>query len=226
MRTAILAFILGIISVDWAWSQCEYANPSSTLGIGLLECNRYNNRIPVFEVYNDPGLTDKFCTWNIDDEIAPPFCAKFYKPDYGIVQIVVLDSLAKCYKILANEKDIKYAPRNINYVFWSWEKYLTQSHGTRRKPEKKHFQNQPIRTQPEESGQTIQFPEEQFELLCVMEFKGDWIKVKYDCFYNQDQNPNEGLPCSEYIKNCPNSPTGWLKWRIGNEIAVDIFLMP
>lgn len=212
--------------VDLAYSQCQYENSTNTLGIGLVEYDNYNHTTPMFEAYNDPELTDKFCSWDIYKEIAPPFCAKFHKPDYGIIQVVVLDSLTQAYKVLVNENDIKYVPRNINYVYRSWGEYLMQSHGVRRKLEEAKFKNYSPRNQPKDSSRIIELPKEPFEHLCVMEVNGDWIKVKYDCFYNQNQNPNEGLPCSEYIRNCPDAPTGWLKWRIKNEITVDIFLMP
>lgn len=126
---------------------------------------------------------------------------------------------------MVNENDIKFVPKNFKYVFWSWEEYLLQSHGVRRKIENDEFRNQPIRELPEESSKEIEMPNERFELLCVIEFKGDWIKVKYDCFYNQSSNSYEGLPCSEYIEECKDPSIGWLKWRDKNELLVDIFLM-
>lgn len=226
MRTYILVLILTTFTDTFIYSQCEYSNPTSELGIGIVEYDKYNHQTPVFKVYNDPELTKKFCSWNIYDESkSAPFCAKYHKPDYGIVQVVVLDSLTNSYKVLVNKDEVKYVPKTINYVFWSWEEYLTQSHGIRRKIENEQFKNQPILQLPDESSEKIELPNDCFELFCVIDVKGDWIKVKYDCFYNQDQNPNEGMPCSEYIDECENSTIGWLKWRIGNEVVVDIFLM-
>jgi hypothetical protein len=225
MRNLILV-ILTILISNIAFGQCEYSNSTTELGIGLVGYDNYNHRIPIFEVFNDSELTDKFCSWNIYDESnESPFCAKYHKPDYGIAQVVVLDSLDKSYKVLVNEQDIKYVPKNINYVFWSWEEYLTESHGIRRKIENIDFKNQQVRHQPNNSAEPVKLPDEKFELFCVLEVKGDWIKVKYDCFYNTSQNRHEGMPCSTYIGECTNSATGWLRWKIGNEITVDIFLM-
>lgn len=225
MRNLILLIITILIS-NIAFGRCEYSNSTTELGIGLVEYDNYNHRTPIFEVFNDPELTDKFCSWNIYDESnESPFCAKFHKPDYGIVQVVVLDSLDKSYKVLVNEQDIKYVPKSINYVFWSWEEYLTESHGIRRKIENIDFKNQHVRQQPNNSAEPVKLPDEKFELFCVLEVKGDWIQVKYDCFYNTTQNPHEGMPCSTYIDECTNSATGWIRWRIGNEITIDIFLM-
>ncbi|MEL7003783.1 MAG: hypothetical protein AAFN93_13755 [Bacteroidota bacterium] len=225
MRTFVIV-IFGVLISNLSFGQCQYANPTSELGIGLVEYDNYNHRTPVFEVFNDPELTEKFCSWNIyDEDNLSPFCAKYHKPDYGIAQVVVLDSLDKSYKVLVNQQDIKYVPKNINYVFWSWQEYLTESHGIRRRIEIARFKNQPLRTQPNILADIVTLPGERFELFCVMEVRGDWVKVKYDCFYNSDQNPHEGMPCSTYINECINSATGWLKWRIDNEVTVDIFLM-
>ena len=226
MRTSIIV-IIGILMSNVSFGQCQYENPTSELGIGLVEYNSHNRRTPVFDVFNDPKLTDKFCSWNIYDESKPPpFCAKYHKPDYGIAQVVVLDSLDQAYKVLVNKQDVKYVPNNVNYVFWSWENYLTGSYGIRRRIEIERFKKQPLRQQPNNSAEVVILPNERFELFCVMEVRGDWVKVKYDCFYNALQNPHEGMPCSTYIDECTNPVTGWLKWRIDNEITVDIFLMP
>jgi hypothetical protein len=226
MRTTIIIWLTQILTTNLAQGQCQYSNSISELGIGLVEYDNYNHRTPIFEAFNDPELTDKFCSWQIYDEsIAAPFCAKYHKPDYGIIQVVVLDSLNNSYRVLVNKADIKYVPKTINYAFWSWEEYLTQSNGVRRRIESKQFKNQPIRQLPNESSKEIELPNEGHELLCILEVKGDWIKIKYDCFYSSSQNPHEGMPCSTYIDECTNSATGWLKWRIGNEITVDIFLM-
>ncbi|WKK86364.1 hypothetical protein QYS48_05205 [Marivirga arenosa] len=225
MRNLIIIFILISFNAS-AFGQCEYSNPTSGLGIGLLGYNTESERPFIFEAFNDRNLSDQFCSWDIYDYETPsPFCAKFHKPDYGIVQVVVLDSVEEAYKVLVNEKDIKYVPKSPNYIFWTWEEYLKKSHGIRRRIENNDFKNQPIKEKPNDLSETVQIPDDKHELFCVLEVKGDWIKVKYDCFYNSPKNPNEGMPCSAYITDCPSSATGWLRWRIGNRITVDIFLM-
>jgi hypothetical protein len=50
--------------------------------------------------------------------------------------------------------------------------------------------------------------------------------TEYDCFYNDDNNPNEGEPCHNFIDKCKNPLTGWLRWRQENKLLIDIFLMP
>ncbi len=225
MRNLIIIFILSLCNVS-AFGQCEYSNPTSELGIGLLAYNTEGDRPFIFEAYNNRDLSDKFCSWEIYDfEVPWPFCAKFHKPDYGIVQVVVLDSVGPSYKVLVNEKDIKFVPNDTSYTFWPWEEYLKKSHGIRRSIENNNFKNQPLKEQPNDSSENVQLPDDKYELFCVIEVKGDWIKVKYDCFYNSSQNPHEGMPCSTYIADCPSSATGWLRWKIGNKIIVDIFLM-
>lgn len=207
------------------FAQCQYSNKTESLGIGLVEYDNYNHREPIVEIFNNSSLTNLFYSWKLYDEQPVPFCAKFHKPDYGIAEFVVLDSTSKNYKILINEKDIKYIPRNINYVFWTWDDYLIQSHGIRRKREPIEYKTQTVRSEPIETSTIVELPNERHELFCVLEVKGDWIKIRYDCFYNKSKNPHEGMPCSTYINECENSIIGWLKWRDNSEILIDIFTM-
>ena len=63
-------------------------------------------------------------------------------------------------------------------------------------------------------------------MFCPLEVQGDWVRVRYDCFYNKASNPHEGQPCSEYIAQCKTAPTGWLRWRQDNKLVIDIMLLP
>lgn len=226
MSRTILLLIFGLIlKSNYCPGQCQYYNQTDSLGIGLVKYNIYNRKEPVFEVYNDRQLTESFCRWNLYKDATSPFCAKFHKPKHGIAEIVVLDTLPNAYKILINKSDIKYSPRNRDYVFLTWDEYLKHSHGTRRKTETTELKNQPIRDQANELAPIIELPNEPDELLCVIEVQNDWIKVKYDCFYNLLRNPHQSVPCSTYIDECANSVTGWLKWRNKNRVLIDIFTL-
>jgi hypothetical protein len=65
-----------------------------------------------------------------------------------------------------------------------------------------------------------------FKVVGPLEVKGEWVKVTYDCFYNDENNAFEGEPCHTYIDKCQNPVVGWLKWKQDNKILIDIFLMP
>jgi hypothetical protein len=201
---------------------CGYDNQVSSLGIGLIIAPSK------FEIYNDSLLSEKTASWDMyEDEGRMNFCTKFFKPDYGIMHFVCIERNDKSYKVLVNFSDIKYLPNTTNYDYKSWDQYISQSFGIRRltnSPEdiSKNF---PLRINPDKSADTLAIPEG-YELFCPIEVKGDWIKVRYDCFYNDENNSFEGEPCHNYIDKCKNPLTGWLQWRQENKLLIDIFLMP
>ena len=223
MTKKYLLMVFVIILSKVSCAQCEYENQTETLGIGLVEYDNYKQ--PVIKLFNDSLLQNTFYSWTLYSDFSPPFCTKYFKPDYGIASIVVLDSTLVSFKVLVNETDIKYLPNSLDYVFWTWEEYLLESHGVRRKIQNSDLKNQAIRNEPNSTSSIIVLPNDRLELLCVLEVKGDWIKIKYDCFYNQSKNPNEGVPCSTYINDCEDSSSGWLLWRNNSKILVDIFTM-
>ena len=201
---------------------CGFDNQVSSLGIGLVIAP------PKFDVYDDSLLAVKYGSWDMyenSDEIK--FCSKFFKPDYGIMHFVCIGKTNKAYKILVNYSDIKYLPKTKDYNFKTWNEYLLQSYGIRRLTTETDgiSVNFPLRILPNENADTLIIPKG-YEMFCPMEIKGDWVQVKYDCFYNEDNNPHETEPCHNFIDNCKNSLTGWLRWRQENNLLIDIFLMP
>lgn len=202
---------------------CEYDNEVSSLGIGLIISPSK------FTLYNDSLLTDRFVSKDMysDNKEKINLCSKFYEPEYGIMHFVCLDKTKKSFKVLVNYSDIKYLPNTEHYKFKSWNDYIIHSFGIRRLHNKAGgIQSYlPLRKEPNEKSDTLAIPKG-YEMFCPLEIKGDWIKVKYDCFYNQESNPHEGEPCHGYIDECNNPLTGWLRWRQDNKLLIDIFLMP
>lgn len=77
MKYVSLIILVILLFNELAYSQCEYENSTSNLGIGLVAYDKDNRTIPDFEVFNDPELTDKFCSWDVyNDFNSEPFCAK------------------------------------------------------------------------------------------------------------------------------------------------------
>lgn len=207
---------------DTSKTDYSYDNDVSSLGSGLILANEK------FDLFNDSLLIEKFLTvhpfngTNIETSIRP----KFYSPDYGIIHFVCLDSNDKAYKVLINNSESKFIPKQ-NQSYTTWGNYIITSYGIIRRSMDKGgvFAKLPLRNEANDNADTIAIPQEH-ELFCPMEVKGDWVKVKYDCFYNDEQNEHEGTPCHEYIQLCTNPVAGWLKWREGNKVLIDIFLMP
>lgn len=204
-------------------NKCSYANESSTLGMGLILAPEK------FTLYNDSGLTDGFADIDMrtDDEVLIPVCPKFFMPEYGIMYFVGVDSTETAYKILADSSLIKFIGKNSGAEFTTWENYILSSFGIRRLTENEggaQVQND-LKVSPLEESAVLPVPEG-FEMFCPMEIRGSWVKVKYDCFYNTDNNPHEGEPCHNFIDDCQDPLTGWVKWKDGNNLLIDIFLMP
>jgi hypothetical protein len=203
-------------------NNCSFYNQVSSLGIGII-------KVPSkFEIYNDSLLNDKLASWDMyEDESKINLCSKFFKPDYGIMHFVCIAKSEKAYKVLVNFSDIKYLPKTKDYDFETWNEYISQSFGIRRLTNNngENSKKSKLRTKPNDNADTLGIPNGQ-ELFCPIEIKGDWIKVSYDCFYNDENNLYENEPCHNYIDKCSNPLTGWLRWRQENHLLIDIFLMP
>jgi hypothetical protein len=197
--------------------ECNYENNVNSLGIGLIKA-------PLeFVLYNDSLLSSIYATINIEaEENSINFCPKFYKPDYGILQFVCLEKTSTFFKILINNSEIKFLELSKEYDFVSWKDYILTSYGIRRK---ETYLNLPLFAKSNENAQVITIPDG-YELFCPLEVDGDWVKVKYDCFYNDKNNSFEGETCHQYIDKCKNSVIGWLKWKNENDLLIEIFLIP
>lgn len=201
---------------------CQYDNPVVSLGIGLVIAG------PIVEIYNDSLLTsklDSFDMYTIDENTKINICSKYYKPDYGIMHFVCLKEHNNCFKVLVNYSTIYYLPKTKDNTFKTWEAYILDAHGISRVTDEEIVLPQPLRKKPAVQSDTLIIPNG-LEMFCPIEIKGDWVKVKYDCFYNLNENPYEGEPCHEFINKCKNPVTGWLQWKSNNKILIGIFLIP
>ena len=197
----------------------SYDNDVSTLGIGVVI-------VPdKFVIYDDNLLDNKFKSIDMyGQENAIDVYSKFYKPDYGIMHFICLQVTDKYYKVIVNYNTIKYLPKSKDYQFETWTKYIMGSFGVRRNGLGAES-HQPLRMNPVANADTLSIPGK-YEMFCPVEVKDDWVKVKFDCFYNDDNNKHEGEPCQNYVSECKDPVTGWIKWRDGNKILIDILLMP
>ena len=204
-------------------NKCSYENETSTLGMGLVLAPSG------FALYNDSLLTDEFAGIDIyrDQAAFSRICPKFFMPDYGIMHFVCVDSTANAYQILTDFSSVKFIEKDSGAEFTTWENYILRSFGIRRLAENKSAApvQDDLRVGPSEDSEVLAIPEG-FEMFCPMEIRDHWVKVKYDCFYNTDENPHEGEPCYNFIGDCKDPLTGWLKWREGNKVLIDIFLIP
>jgi hypothetical protein len=201
-----------------------YDNDVSDLGIGIVIAPEK------LEIYSDSLLKNKFLDFSMYSESPEKLqnlFSKFFKPDYGIMHFICLEETKVAYKVLVNYSDIKFLPKTKKYQFLDWKEYILQSYGVRRlkKGIDDILENLPLRIEPNNLSDTISLPKG-LEMFCPIELKGDWVKVKYDCFYNKKDNENEGKPCHEYIDKCEEPLIGWLRWKKENKLCIAVFLMP
>lgn len=204
-------------------NNCSYANETSTLGIGLILAPAQ------FTLFDDSLLTHKFADIDMynDQEALTQLCPKFFKPDYGIMHFVCVDSTETIYKVLTDSSSFKFMGNVSSAEFTTWENYILNSFGIRRLTDSDGdpaLQND-LKMLPSQESKALAIPEG-FEMFCPMEMRGSWVKVRYDCFYNRDDNPHEGEPCHNFIQDCKDPLTGWVKWKDESKILIDIFLMP
>jgi hypothetical protein len=203
-------------------NECSYDNEVSTLGLGLVI-------VPSsFEIYNDSTLSNRYSNWDMYEDVDNlNVCPKFSKPDYGIMHFVCIGVTSKAYKVLINYSDVKYLPKTKKYEFKTWEQYILQSFGIRRllSNREDNLEITSLRKEPSINSDTIEIPKKH-EMFCPLEVKGDWLKVTYDCFYNDEINQYEGEPCQNYILKCEKPLIGWIRWKDKNNLKIEIFLMP
>lgn len=198
----------------------NYDNAVKALGLGLVIVPEK------FSVFNDSLLTRKYKDVDMSVEKTDIY-SKFYKPDYGIMHFICIGITDKSYQVIVNYSQIKYLPKSKKYDFKSWEDYILQSYGIRRltKAGGRISVSQSLKTEPKDGSKELSIPKG-YENFCPIKISGEWVEVKYDCFYNDENNAHEGEPCHEYIDQCKSPVKGWLRWRRCEKLLIDIFLMP
>jgi hypothetical protein len=197
--------------------EASYDNPVKTLGIGLVKAPNQ------FDVYDDSLLTRKYLSVDMQHDSKIKLAPKYSDAEYGIMHFVCISKSDKAYKVLVNFATEKYLPKLKRYDFVTWEGYITQSFGVRRIGSKKTPPTETLNITPGDSTKTLTIPKG-YEMFCPMQVKGDWLQVTYDCFYNDEHNKYEGQPCQNYIAKCKSPLTGWLRWRRGETVLIDVLL--
>lgn len=201
---------------------CGFDNETPTLGIGILISQG------VIKLYDDAKLKSEYGVLERSTDLLEQnqlnICSKYHEPEYGLLHFVCLEERSDYFKIYINNRDVKYIPNDKKVYFLTWEEYIQSTIGIRRK--RGETKNNPLRMTPSESSSIIEIPKGH-ELLCPVEIKGDWIKVKYDCFYGSSGYLEyEGQPCKQYIDNCEEELVGWVKWKENEKTLIGMYLIP
>lgn len=195
---------------------CLYDNPVSTLGVGLIIAP------DTFSIFNDLGLKQRYAKIDMKRRAVQDVCPKFFQPENQVMHFVCTEVTDKAYRVLINESDTKFISRK--YKFQTWEEYILTSYAVRRIALDTGASYHHLKLEPNLQAASLQLPAHGLEMLCPLEVKGDWLKVKHDCFYDRYTHEYEGQPCREYVDKCENAMTGWVPWRQGNILLIDIYL--
>jgi hypothetical protein len=204
-------------------NKCTIDNEVASLGIGLVIAPK------TFALYDDSLLTSKPLSVDMNEKTDSliNICSMVFDPEYGLMHFACTGQTENAYQVLINRSETKYLPKKQNQ-FQSWEQYLLHSFGVRRKMDETGEDEKPmtdVRKEPNDTAAILSLPTGH-EMFCAMQVQGDWLQVKYDCYYNDEDSKYEGQPCHDFISKCADSQTGWLRWRHDNKLLIDIFLMP
>jgi hypothetical protein len=198
-------------------TDCGYENEQSDLGIGVVDCRNH-----FVTLYYDSLLSKRYITWYCyKGEPDKPACGIFYKPDYGIAQYVCLRKLTHCYEVLVNGSEKMYIPNNEAYKLFTWSQYLDKKplRVGRKEDKGKEFT---FYTEPDIKSDVVTISDTLIR-FCVLRVNVDWVEVQVDCG-SLDDKSTEGYLCKDFIHRCPYR-SGWFKWRDGNKLLIEIYLL-
>ena len=176
------------------------------LGVGfVIPINPYEFEdlsTPV-NLFKDKALTEKRDSNNVF-----PF---FFKPDYGLYHFICLDKGKDYFKILANDTEVAYVPNDGTYFFKTWKAILLESTVER------VTDDNPILEEIGDQDKTIDNSCE-FDRLTVKDVHQKdgqyWLQIYFSS--NCEGYPDE---------SGPNIKHGWIKWRVKNNLLVNILLL-
>jgi hypothetical protein len=204
-------------------NKCTIDNEVASLGIGLVIAPKS------FTLYDDSSLAGKPLSVDMNEQAdsLANICSMVFDPEYGLMHFACIGQTENAYQVLINRSETRYIPKRQNQ-FQTWEQYLLHSFGVRRKTGATDDNEKPltnVRKAPSDTAAIVPLPTGH-EMFCAMQVQGDWLQVKYDCFYNDEDSKYEGQPCHDFIGKCADSQTGWLRWRQDNKLLIDIYLTP
>jgi hypothetical protein len=188
------------------------------LGLGVVAVQDTYNESKIVAIYKDKSLSariEDFKLYSIYGNSNPSIVSPFYyKPDYGVCYFICLEKNRGFYKILINDKEIGFLANNSDNQFQAWESLLVNKTVAR-----VDVNANPLKEKPTENGIIIDLGSNQIvdrlEVIEVVEIKDEhWIKVYYSKSGQTD--------CKKGTSDCGE---GWIKWRSGEKLLIDLLLL-
>lgn len=182
------------------------------LGLGIVAINDTYDESKVVTVYKDRDLKTKTEDFKLYGQLKSVW-PYYFKPDYGLCYFVCLEKTKDYFRILINDKDEGFLKNDNDKFFKTWESLLVNS-----TVERLDIKTNPIKTKPADSNPTIKLDYEvkndRLQVIDVIEINGEhWINVKFSKTgdYPFDKQSDIG--------------TGWVKWKSGEKLLVNILLL-
>jgi hypothetical protein len=204
-------FIILFLTTLPPWGQDS--NPIK-LGLGIVAIEDAYDGSKSVTIYSDKHLTTKTVDFKLSGQLnnVSPF---YFKPDYGLCYFVCLEKTNDYYKILINENEEGFLKNDGDRYFVSWESLLVN-----KIVERVDIKTNPLRLKPGDNETIInldfEIKADRLEIVEVIEIKGEsWVKVNY--------SKSGKVGCDKLTTD--DIGEGWIKWRRGDKLLVNILLL-
>lgn len=100
---------------------CDLLNSTCELGMGVAKPIVDTQGDYSIKLYNDSNLNFIYSDFLLyQDGSDKNFCSKMFKPDYGIMYFIILDTIDSIGKIIINECEIKYVNLKKDFQIVRW----------------------------------------------------------------------------------------------------------
>jgi hypothetical protein len=183
------------------------------LGLGIVAIDDTYDVSKTVTVYKDQNLKTKIENFKLYGQLKRVW-PYYFKPDYGLCYFVCLEKTKTYFRILINDKEEGYLTNDSDKFFKSWESLLINA-----TVERLDIKANPLKQKPTDNAETInleyEFKVDRLVVSDVIEINGQyWIKVNYS---KSGKDP--------FDKGTTDSGEGWVKWKAGDKLLVNILLL-
>jgi hypothetical protein len=177
------------------------------LGIGLVVSSN------PYQFENGSHFADFFTDKTLKTKADTPYYKEIhpylYKPDYGLYHFICISKSEKFYEILINNSVKGYIPNSESFYFISWESLLIN------KTLERLSKDNTIHTKPSNESEVMEYTcnPDRLRVESVIEKNNEyWISVAYSS-------------TCEDLNEAKSWNNGWIKWRLKNDLLVNIFFL-
>jgi len=183
------------------------------LGLGIVAIDDTYDVKKIVTVYKDKGLKTKIEDFKLYGQLKNVW-PYYFKPDYGLCYFVCLEKNKDYFKILVNDNEEGFLANDRDKYFKTWDSILINA-GI----ERIDLKTNPLKLKPADNAEAINLGYEikvdRLEVDDVIEINGEhWIKVSYSI--------SGKVPCDKGTSDCGR---GWIKWKTGDKLLINILLL-